>query len=750
MTQHSASTTQVYPDHQRSKRWWFCYWLLILLCVGCFGLFLANRLYPLPSQLINVEESYRIYDRYQQPLRFYTTSDGYWRFKADSDAIAPEFIEMLVRFEDKRFWQHHGVDLLAVSRAIGQRLSSGRVLSGASTISMQLARLIEPKPRTVGNKIREMFRAWQIEWYLDKKTIMDLYLTYAPYGGNIQGVEAASLFYFGVPASDLTVSQSALLVSLPQNPERLRPDRYPNRAQQRRDLNLSRLTDQQVLDEEAFTLALAEPVPQGRLVTPQQAEHESAYLRRTASHYPDPVVRSTLSRELQGKIEVLAANLQKALPLGSTVSIAIAERRHMELMAYVGTGDFSATQFAGQSDMLRAVRSPGSTLKPAIYAMAISDGWLHPKTLIADNRRAYSDYVPENFDGEFGGQISISEALIYSRNSPAIKVLKRLGAKYFATTMGEQGIALLLPGRQKLEQATLPIAVGGVGITMQDLLELYGCLANQGLCQPLTDIHNTHLPMSKEQTRWISPESAWAISQILLQMPRAISPDRSIVRDHFRMPKVAYKTGTSYGYRDAWAVGYDENWVIAVWVGRPDGGFQPAIMGLDSAVPILFSSFDMASRSVLSDESFLSNDQIPMTPFSLDVSEHTSLEDLQRLFERDPPFGLQYFDHSLANAKSTIAPQIFYPHNDTHLLLGSNHSPQYRQSINIQFESQHYPVQVMLNNERIKILSELSHVRSGRREMPLFLPESGAYRLKIIDAEGQSAAVNFWVDKAEE
>lgn len=741
----------------RSRRWWLVYGLSVGLFISIFTVYLADWLYPLPLQLEAIEYSHRVVDHEHQPLRFFPTADGYWRFPVAPETVSPYFMDMLIRFEDKRFYRHYGVDVIAMLRAVGQRITSGNVVSGGSTLTMQLARLLEPKPRTIPNKIRQMFRAWQLEWHLDKSEILQAYLTLAPYGGNLQGVEAASYFYFGLSAQDLTPSQAALLVSLPQNPERLRPDRHADRAQQRRDTNLARLREQGVLSAEDYRLALTSPVPTRRLATPLETMHLSSW-RGDDQVAANPAVL-TINRALQRQVEQLARSIQANLPKPSTLALVVADRRTLQARAYVGSGDFFATQFPGQVDVVQSVRSPGSTLKPFIYGMALSDGWLHHNTLIQDRAVNYAGYQPGNFDRQFSGGVTIREALIRSRNLPVIKVLGRLRPAFFMQKLAEQGISLALPadqqGQDVSDQATLPIAVGGVGIRMADLITLYGCLANQGVCQPLQFRVSADVPGAvggkPKPRRLISQRAAWVINMILRELPKPIRSGTQRSDDVANRP-MAFKTGTSYGYRDAWALGYDQDWVIGVWIGRPDGGFQQKTMGLSDAVPVMLAAFDIANQQQFQalarltattahseDHHNAEQARIPVSPFAHPEGRRVSIAELAA---QTPPSALQYFDQPIRREYDS-KPTIIYPINDTRIVVSGSQAPIYRQQIKVDLRAEHFPVSVLLNDERIAQLT-------AQKALFIRPPRSGAYNLSLIDAEGQSASVAFWVDKVDD
>jgi len=516
-------------------------------------------------------------------LRGFLSSDGKWRLPVPVDSVDPIYRRMLIAAEDRRFARHNGIDPIAAVRALGQLLRSGHVVSGASTLTMQAVRLLERRPRTVSAKLIEMAEALGLERRLGKDEILSLYLTLAPFGGNLEGVRAASLAYFGNEPRHLSPAEAALLVALPRSPERLRPDRHPAAARLARDAVLERMRARGVISDRALAEARAEPVPRHRWALPFHAPHLARALRAA-----DPlalVQRTTINPMLQRQVEALLTREAAALDPQATLAALVVDNRAREVIAYVGNADFASIDRHGTIDMARAVRSPGSAMKPFIYAMAFDRLIIHPQTVLDDRPRHFGDYAPSDFDGRFQGEVSAAEALQYSLNVPAVAVLDRLGPSRFTGALAAAGIRLHLPTPDA--EPGLAIALGGAGISLYDLATLYAALSQGGEIAALrsrADDPPAHGPTI------FGPAAAWYVNDIL---ERAPPPPGMLPAEVRRGRHLAFKTGTSYGFRDAWAVGYDSRVTIAVWAGRPDGTPLPGRSGRVTAAPVLFKIADL-------------------------------------------------------------------------------------------------------------------------------------------------------------
>ena len=516
-----------------------------------------------------------VVDREGRLLRPYATPDGRWRLPVETADVDPRYVDALIAFEDKRFRSHIGIDPLAMARAAWQLASNGRIVSGASTLTMQVARLLEPRSeRSFAAKLRQMVRAVQIERALNKDEILALYFNLAPYGGNLEGVRAATLAYFAKEPRRLTLAETALLIALPQSPEARRPDRSTAVARAARDRVLERIADQFVWAGEV-TQAKTQSVPGARHPMPMLAPHAADAAIAAAPERK--VHRLTIEAPLQRSLQTLAR--ERAVQLGPEVSVAIVviENETGEIVARVASSDYFDANRAGQVDLSQALRSPGSALKPFIYGIGIEDGLIHPSTLIDDRPARYGSYAPENFDLSFQGTVTIRRALQQSLNVPAVAVLDAIRSSRFAARLAQAGGPLALP---EGEVPGLALGLGGVGIRLADLTMLYSGFPRLGSVLPLKERRDDTQP--RESRRLLDPAAAWQVGNMLL----GTAPPQNAVGG-----RIAFKTGTSYGYRDAWSVGFDGKHTIGVWTGRPDGAPVPGMIGRTAAAPILFDAF---------------------------------------------------------------------------------------------------------------------------------------------------------------
>jgi penicillin-binding protein 1C len=491
---------------------------------------------------------------------------GVWRFAATVDQVSPALIDLLVATEDRHFWRHPGIDPLALVRAAAQWARAGRVVSGGSTLAMQAARLLHPRPRTIGAKLIEMARALQLEWRYGHAGVLGIWLTLAPYGGNLEGVRAGSLAWFGREPQALEPAQAALLVAIPRRPEAYRPDRHPAAAALVRARVLR-------VGEHAGLFAAADPppVPPARVPMPRHAPQILAHLPRA------PVVATTIDLALQTALERLADARVATLPPRASLSVLIADAQGGEVRAAYA-GAWGDRDRAGALDLTRAVRSPGSALKPFIYAMAFADGVAGPDTVLADVPHLFGAYAPENFDRAFAGGVTAGEALRQSLNLPAVALLDRVGPRRFAESLRAAGAPLRLP---QGAAPSLPLALGGGGITLWDAASLYTALATDGRARALRLVADTPPPRG-----FLPTAAARSVADVLTRpFPGSTQPG------------FAWKTGTSWGGRDAWAFGFDAAHVVAVWVGRPDGTPVPDATGAAWALPLLAHVFDLLPPS---------------------------------------------------------------------------------------------------------------------------------------------------------
>ena len=520
-----------------------------------------------------------ILDRKGQLLRPFATADGRWRLPVTAGEIDPRYLAMLKAYEDRRFDAHPGIDPAATLRAAWQWLVSRRIVSGGSTLSMQVARLVEPRAeRSLPAKLRQMVRAVELERALGKAGVLDLYLALAPYGGPVEGVRAASLAYFGREPARLSFAESALLVALPQAPEARRPDRFSANARRARDRVLDIAAERGVLTVEEARAAKAEPVPGARKPFPMLAAHAAE--QALAADPATRVQRLTLDTRLQASLETLAAERAAAMGPALSAAILVLDNRSGHVLAHVGSAGYLDGARAGAVDATHAVRSPGSALKPFIYALAFENGLAHPETLLDDRpARFAASYAPENFDMGYRGTVTARVALQQSLNLPAVDLLETVGAARFVARLRGAGATVQLP---RDTAPGLPVALGGLGITPTDLARLYAGLARGGSVPALVRRLDGPAPPAQPERTVADPVAAWYVADILRGAP---PPENA------PSGRIAYKTGTSYGYRDAWAVGFDARVTVAVWIGRPDGASVPGLVGRSHAAPILFDAF---------------------------------------------------------------------------------------------------------------------------------------------------------------
>ena len=660
----------------------------------------AISLGPLPLDQAR-RVSTTIVDRNGKLLRAYAMADGRWRLPVDAKRdVDPAYLKLLLAFEDRRFQSHAGVDPLALARAALQLVTSGHIVSGGSTITMQLARLMEPRrQRSVYAKIRQMVRAIELERRLSKEEILDLYLALAPFGGNLEGIRAASIAYFGKEPKRLSLAEAALLVALPQSPETRRLDRYPDAARAARDNVLGRMVEQGVVGSEDAAQAKATVVPKLRKPMPILAPHSSDQAMATVKD--TPLIRLTLDANLQKVLEALARD--RALALGPDISVGIiaVDNESGEVLAHVGSADYFDERRAGQVDMTRAVRSPGSTLKPFIYGLAFEDGMVHPESLIDDRPIRFGSYAPENFDMTFQGTVPVRRALQLSLNVPAIALLDRVGSSRLSARLKQAGTSLVLP---KDEAPGLAMGLGGVGVTLQDLAQLYAGLARLGTTRPLREI--TNMKDEREPMRLLDQAAAWQVGNVLIGTP---PPENGA---HNR---IAFKTGTSYGYRDAWSAGFDGRITIGVWVGRPDGAPVPGLIGRAAAAPILFDAFARTGKIPAA---------LPKAPKGALVASNAKLPPPLRRFR---PMG------ELVRANSDMAPRIQFPLNGSRIDVDRSGDGQ-SAAMPVKVAGGVLPMTVLINGASAGEID-------SRRQRLVEPPGPGFTRLTVIDATGAADTV---------
>ncbi|WP_425084817.1 penicillin-binding protein 1C [Ruegeria profundi] len=639
------------------------------------------------------ETSVEVRDRDGALLRAFPIEDGIWRMRPGP--VDPAFIEMLVRYEDKRFWSHSGVDPLAFLRAAGQALWNGRTVSGGSTLTMQVARLIEDgSTGRWSGKIRQVRVSFALERRLSKQQILDLYLTHAPYGGNLEGLRAGSRAWFEKDPARLTPAQAALLIALPQSPEVRRPDRAPLTARDARDRVLKRMQSYGVLTESETHSALNEDISDQMRPFPRLAPHLTDRARR--ENPEAEALDLTLDAGLQERLEPLVA--QAAARAGPRISgaLIVADHRSGEILVSVGSAGYVGAR-QGFVDMTQALRSPGSTLKPLVYGLAFDQGLAHPETLISDSPVMFGRYAPRNFDGIFRGDVRVRDALQMSLNIPVVRLTDELGPARVMAALKQAG------AHPKLKGGTpgLAISLGGVGLSLRDLVQLYATLAAGGQGPWL---RHEALADRAKSPRVLSDDAAWQVSDILVGL--APPPGAAAFG-------LAYKTGTSYGHRDAWAIGFDGQHVIGVWLGRADGTPVPGAFGGELAAPLLFEAFGHLKPTA--------TPLRPPPPSTLIVGAAELPQPLQRFRPRGAAFD-----------DDPSAPDLIFPPNNSVL------------------ETDGGPVTVKVRGgvEPFSLLADGVPVLTGQRHREFDIPNPGRgySALVVVDAHGASDRVSVRID----
>jgi penicillin-binding protein 1C len=614
---------------------------------------ILDRVFP-PNLTRLATTGTEILDRQGKTVALLPAPGGVWRFRTSVDDVAPVLLDTLIRTEDRQFWRHPGVNPLSLLRASAQDLHAGRIVSGGSTLTMQVVRLLEPRPRTIRSKLIEIVRALQLEVHFSKRDILGMWLSLAPYGGNLEGVRAGSMAWFGAAPRNLDAAQAALLVGIPRRPEALRPDRHADAARQIRDRILR---------------ADGGDIPRSRLPLPRHAPQAVARLSGSAR------VITTLDLPLQFALERLASEQLRRLPERASLALLVLDADTREIRAIISGSETTNEARASAMDLTRAERSPGSALKPFIYAMAFEGGIAGPETLVEDVPRHFGAYAPEDFDRGFAGGITAAEALRRSLNLPAVALLDQIGPAQFAARMRLAGVPLRLPPGA---EPSLPLALGGEGITLRDLTGLYAALATDGSAlgpklQP---------GQVSSGGPFLQARAARTIAAVLTQP----LPDSGV-------PGIAWKTGTSWGGRDSWAVGFDKTHVVGAWVGRPDGTPLPGATGRSLALPLLARVFEI----------------LPSSP--------------REIGQRSRPLV------STTKASANTVRVLFPPPN----AVVSGDGP-----VTLRAMGGQRPLTFLVNGAPLS-------TDPARRDVSWTPPAPGFYRLTILDADGEAAAVSMRV-----
>jgi len=556
----------------------------IIVALFLVLLALDRLVFPLPMARLKKPSSTFVYSREGHLLAAFAARDTYWRKPVALDDISPLLRESVMACEDRWFYYHFGVNPVSLVEAAIDNIRAGKVVRGGSTITMQVARMMEPKSRTLVSKVIEILRAIQLEIHFSKREILESYFNMAPYGGNIEGVGAASYFYFAKTPLELTASEAALLTSIPNSPTILRPDINFSRSIRARDRVLATMLKKKVITKAKYDEALSEDIKAGKYEPPFLAPHFTRDLAISGAGGPN--VQSTLSLRIQSISEGVTANHRRELAAKGiyNVAIVVIQNSNAEVLAMVGSSDFFDKSKQGEVNGAESPRSPGSALKPFVYAMALDKGIISPNKIIEDLPVYYSGYSPENYDKKYRGVVPASEALRLSLNVPAVWVCSHVGQRDFCGLLRRGGISTLA---RKDQDYGLPIILGSCEVNLLELTTLYSSLARQGKFIPYKLVRSQ---TSADTATLFSPEAAYIISDILTELQRPDFPSSWEFSPN--IPKVAWKTGTSYGRKDAWSIGYNPEFTVGVWAGNFNGEPSPDLAGADIAAPILFEIFE--------------------------------------------------------------------------------------------------------------------------------------------------------------
>jgi penicillin-binding protein 1C len=646
-----------------------------------------------------------VVDRNGVLLRAFTTADGRWRLPVGVGDVDPRFVALLKTYEDRRFDHHSGVDGWALARAAGQILLHGRIVSGGSTLTMQVARLIEPRAeRSLAAKARQIVRAWQLETRLSKDEILGLYLSLAPYGGNIEGIRAASFAYFGKEPKRLSLGEAALLVALPQSPEGRRPDRFDAIGQAARDRVIARAVSAGLVTPLEAHEASAEPVPQARERFPMLAAHLAEQLHAAA---PNRARHETLiDASLQASIETMLRDRVRALGPKLSAAAIVVDNATGAIRARVGAADYLDAERQGPIDMTGALRSPGSALKPLVYAMAFEDGIAHPETIVEDRPSRFGAWAPENFDDTFHGTLTARQALQLSLNVPAVDLLSAVGPARFLARLRASGAEIALPSDAS---PGLAVVLGGLGTRLVDLARLSAMLARGGEAISLRQTPEDPIDLP---ARIIDPVAAWYVWDTLKSAPPPTNAASG---------RIAFKTGTSYGYRDAWAIGYDRALTIAIWVGRPDGVSVPGLIGRQVAAPLLFEAYARAGATP---------EPLPR-PRHVLVATSATLPPPLRHLRPDLPKTVA------ATTEATL--RIAYPPNGARVDLGLSAGVRDAGPLALKASGGVPPLRWLVNGHPVES-------NDGRRQTVWQPDGAGFAELSVIDAHGATASATVRLD----
>lgn len=554
----------------------------------CFVLYGLDFLFPFNKQL---KYSRIVEARDGTLLRCYLSEDQKWRLPITYHQLPETFIQSIIFKEDRYFFYHPGVNPASVFRALANNVAQQKRTSGASTITMQVIRLLEPRPRTYFNKFIEILRAIQLEWHYDKKEIIEMYVNLLPYGGNIEGVRAASWLYFQRPVANMSLAQCVALTVIPNKPNSLRLGNRPLSIVQARNRWLAKMKDAKIFSDNEINIALSEPFDVHRTRMKMLAPHFSDRVLKIKDG--ETIIKTTIDSYLQDRAEqTLKSYLDQISHTGiGNACAVIIHNPSREIRAYVGSANFWDTENEGQNDGVKSVRSPGSTLKPFLYALAYERGDYTPQQMTLDVPSDIDGFEPENYDRKYHGKVTVEQALAQSLNVPAVRLLQKNGTEHFRQFLINGG-AITLEKYQGNNRLGLSMILGGCGMRLDHLTNMYAALASKGRYKPVKMFLDDTI--NQKSDSWISEESAYLVTKSLSQLQRPDFPTSAVYAHSAQ--KIAWKTGTSQARRDAWAVGYQPEYTIGVWVGNFNGESNHFLSGADIATPLLFQLFQHVSR----------------------------------------------------------------------------------------------------------------------------------------------------------
>ncbi len=782
-------------------------WGLALLL--CAVLVLLDQWYPFPEEAFAPPGATIVTDRNGEALRFFLPKDDRWRFPVRLEDVSPVLIDTVVASEDRYFRSHPGVNPLAILRAAWINYRAGKVICGGSTIAMQLARLSHPRERTMGAKVLEALRALQLGMHYKRDRLLAWYLNMAPFGGNIVGVGAAAYFYFGKHPSQLSLGEAALLAILPRSPRGYDPFDHPDKAREVRDRLLDQLAKRGDISRTEADAAKAQELPRRMRKPPLHAPQFCQMLydgHATPANPRTMAIRSTLDIRIQriasDKVRERVDWLRtQGLENAATVILDIRTR---EVLAMVGSANFLDDAHHGQINGTMIRRSPGSALKPFLYALAMDKGLVVPQSILLDVPTDFSGYIAQNYDNRYRGRVTVEEALEHSLNAPAVRLLSETGLQDFHTLLLDLGLRTI---DKPATHYGLPLVLGAAEVRLLDLVNAYATLAQSGEQRELRDVLevNNDYKLMEEKSglgedrksaygrKLLSNEACYLVGLILSSVKRTDMPQAwRLARD---VPTVAWKTGTSYGHRDAWALGFSSHYAIGVWVGNLDGTPEKGISGARHAGPLLFELFRALEPegSKLPEPELLNIEQVEVCADSRHLA--TSLCDKRMRIEAIPerskiprdtmhrrifvdavtgerlqgsclskrpyvtrivkeyPPELVAWQRSKGMAVETMPPMSplceDVPAEEKPVIVSPSGKTPYRIRPDAprKFQRIALVAQVPADNSTLYWYQDGELVAAGSPDEKLFLPmEAGEHRLVLMDSHGRQDAISFTVE----